>query len=86
MAADVIRTGRGGLYFRVVETGTIAPGDRIDQVDRGAAEWTVARVFALLIGGGHKSPEGQAAIARLAALPTLAAGWRARAEKLRLRR
>ncbi|NJS14503.1 MAG: MOSC domain-containing protein [Sphingopyxis sp.] len=83
MAADVIHTGRGGLYFRVIEDGEVAPGDIIVQVERGPEQWTVARVFHLLIGGGHKSVAGQAALAELAALPMLAATWRARAAKLR---
>jgi MOSC domain-containing protein YiiM len=82
MAADVIRTGRCGLYFRVIEPGVVAPGDAIEQVEAGPAEWTVATVFKLLIGGGHRSAKGQAAVAQLAALPTLATSWRARAAKL----
>jgi MOSC domain-containing protein YiiM len=82
MAADVIRTARGGLYFRVIEEGMIAPGDRIEQVAAGPTEWTVARVFHLLIGGGHKGAEGQAALADLAALPALAESWRGRAARL----
>lgn len=86
MAADVIRTGRGGFYFRVIEAGVIATGDAVEQVGCGPAEWAVARVFHLLIGGGHKSAEGQAALAELAALPMLAANWRARAVRLRLER
>lgn len=83
MAADVIRTGRCGLYFRVLETGMVAPGDMIMQVDAGPAQWTVARVFRLLIGGEHKGAEGQKALAELAALELLAPNWRARAERLR---
>ena len=82
MAADVIRSGRGGFYFRVIEEGRVAPGDAIEQVARGPAEWSVARVFRLLIGGGHKAPGAQSALAELAALPLLAETWRARAEKL----
>ena len=84
MAADVIRTGRGGLYFRVIQNGEIAPGDTIEQVAAGPSEWTVGRVFGLLIRGGHKSPEGQAALTALAALPMLAEGWQRRAAKLRM--
>jgi MOSC domain-containing protein YiiM len=82
MAADVIRTGRGGMYFRVIEDGVVAPGDAITQVESGPEQWTVARVFHLLIGGGHKSAEGQGALAELAALEVLAPGWRVRAAKL----
>lgn len=83
MAADVILTGRCGLYFRVIAAGVVAAGDAIAQVDSGPPQWTVARVFHLLIGGGHKAAGGQAALAELAALDTLAANWRARAAKLR---
>ena len=82
MAAEVIRTGRGGLYFRVIEAGQVGLGDAISQVECGPAEWTVARVFHLLIGGGHKTAEAQGALAELAALPMLASTWRARAAKL----
>jgi MOSC domain-containing protein YiiM len=84
MSADVIRTGRGGFYFRVVEDGAVAAGDTIVQVAQGPAEWTVARVFRLLIGGGHKDAQGQAALAALTQLDVLAASWRQRAEKLRV--
>lgn len=82
MAADVIRTGHGGLYFRVIEAGMVAAGDAIEQVARGPAQWTVARVFHLLIGGGHKQEDAQGALSELAALEVLAPGWRARAAKL----
>lgn len=81
MAADVIRSGRGGFYFRVIEAGVVAAGDAIEQRARGPAQWTVARVFDLLIGGGHKQTGAHSALAELAALPTLAANWRARAAK-----
>jgi MOSC domain-containing protein YiiM len=82
MAADVIRTGRCGFYFRVLESGAVAAGDALEQVESGPGAWTVAHVFRLLIGGGHRSIAGQAALAQLAALPLLAEGWRARAAKL----
>lgn len=82
MAADVIRTGRCGFYFRVIEAGVVAPGDAIAQVGSGPPQWTVARVFSLLIGGGHKQIGAHSALAELAALPALAINWRARAAKL----
>lgn len=84
MAADVIRTGRGGFYFRVVEDGAVAAGDAIEQVAEGPGGWTVARVFRLLIGGGHKDTEGQSALAALTQMDVLALSWRRRAEKLRI--
>lgn len=82
MALDVIHTGRGGFYFRVLENGVVKKGDAIRQVESGPPQWTVARVFHLLIGGGHRSAEGQAAVAELAGLAVLAKSWRARAARL----
>lgn len=78
--ARVVETGRSGWYYRVIEPGTIGEGDAVDLADRPHPEWTVARTFRVLIAGGHKA-ESRAA-ATLAALPALAATWRARAQKL----
>lgn len=81
LTAAFITTGRCGLYFRVIEEGMVAPGDDIEQVAQGAEEWTVERVFRILIGGAHKG-EGVESLRALVALPTLAENWRARAAKL----
>jgi MOSC domain-containing protein YiiM len=76
----VVQTGRCGWYYRVLEPGTVAAGDDLALVERGAADWTVARVFHLLIGGGHRAePE---TLSHLAALPALADAWRAKAAAL----
>jgi MOSC domain-containing protein YiiM len=80
VTARVIETGRCGWYYRVIEPGAVAAGDTLALADRPHAEWTVARTFRLLIGGGHKA-EPQA-VAELAALPALAESWQARAHKL----
>ncbi len=55
VTARVIETGRCGWYYRVVEPGEIATGDPLELADRPHPEWTVARAFRLLIGGGHKA-------------------------------
>lgn len=77
-----IRTGRCGLYFRVLEEGEVALGDRIEQVEQASHQWTVERVFRLLIGGGHKDRTEMPALRELAMLPTLAESWKVRAAKL----
>lgn len=77
-----IRTGRCGLYFRVIEEGEVSPGDRIEQVEQASHQWTVERVFRLLIGGGHKDEAEIPALRELAALPELAESWKVRAAKL----
>jgi MOSC domain-containing protein YiiM len=82
MTAGVIRTGRSGYYFRVLEEGAVAPDDRIEQVERMTHGWTVERTFQLLIAGLHKAPGADAALKELAELATLAENWRGRAHKL----
>ena len=78
--ATVVTTRRSGWYYRVIEEGTVATGDGLALVERPLPEWSVERVFHLLIGGaGKREPE---ALRALAAMDTLAANWRARADKL----
>lgn len=80
LSAAVISTGRSGWYYRVIEPGEARAGDRLELVERPRPEWTVARVFALLIGGGHRADP--AALPALAAEPLLAENWRQRAMRL----
>lgn len=77
---EVVRSGKSGWYYRVIEDGTVAAGDSLTLVDRPRPEWTVARVFTLLVAGGHKGDP--AAVRALADEPLLAANWRSRAERL----
>lgn len=82
ITAGVIRTGRSGYYFRVVETGVVGPGDAIVQVERARHGWTVERAFQMLIGGFHKVDGADAALRELAEMEALAENWRARAVQL----
>lgn len=76
MVATIIKTGRCGWYFRVLEIGDIEAGDRIKRVAIGAAEWSVARVFAALVAGKASADE----LRELAGLTTLAPKLRERAK------
>ncbi|MBB5684631.1 MOSC domain-containing protein [Sphingobium boeckii] len=78
--AMVVQTRRSGWYYRVIAPGAVAAGDTLDLVERRYPEWSVSRVFALLIGGGAK--KDPAATRALATLPPLAETWKARAGKL----
>jgi len=82
LSGAVISSGRCGGYFRVIEEGEVAPGDRIEQVHAAEHEWTIARSFHLLIGGGHRAKGATSELRALAALETMAESWRTRAAKL----
>ncbi|MBB5986084.1 MOSC domain-containing protein [Sphingobium lignivorans] len=78
--AKAVASGRCGLYLRVLREGDVQAGEPMTLVARPHPDWPVARIFALLIGGGHKrDPAGVAALARM---PVLAEAWRGRAEAL----
>lgn len=78
--ATIIRTARAGLYFRVIREGEAEAGTGMALIDRPLPEWDMARVFRLLIGGGHRTE--REAVHALAAMPVLAEAWRDRARKL----
>jgi MOSC domain-containing protein YiiM len=78
--ATIISTARCGVYFRVIREGEAEAGVAMDLIERPQPEWTVERVFRLLIAGGHRrDPE---AVRELANMPLLASAWRERAVKL----
>jgi MOSC domain-containing protein YiiM len=80
VVATIVRTARSGLYFRVVREGEAEAGMRMDLIDRPHPCWPIARLFRLLIAGGHKTEPD--AVRVLAAMPVLAEAWRQRARKL----
>lgn len=75
--ALIVSSGRSGWYYRVVQTGIVAPEDGLSLIERPNPLWTVERAFTLLIGGGAK--HDRAATAELASLPALAESWAKRA-------
>lgn len=75
-----MQTGRIGLYLRVLREGEAQAGDVMTLTERPHPDWSVARMFDLLVAGGfRRDPAGVAALARM---PVLAEAWRSRAEKL----
>ena len=78
--ATIVRTGRCGIYFRVIREGEAEAGTRMALLDRPLPQWSVARLFRLLIGGGHKADPD--AVRALADMDVLAEAWRERARKL----
>ncbi|RJF85923.1 MOSC domain-containing protein [Sphingomonas cavernae] len=78
--ATVVKTRRSGWYYRVIEEGEVAAGDMLALVERRFPQWSVERVFGLLVAGKGKGEP--AALRELALMDQLATSWRARAEKL----
>lgn len=80
MTAAIVGNHKCGVYFRVIEEGEAEAGTDMALVERSHPEWTVARLFHLLIGGGAKAD--MMAVRALAEMPVLAQAWRERAAKL----
>lgn len=76
MAWLVQKTGRAGWYFRVLEPGVIAAGDRGLLLARPNPRWTLTRINRLL----YHDTQNSAALAEFAALPGLPESWRKLAE------
>ena len=71
LPARVVKSGRGGWYFRVLREGRVARGDTVTREAHPFPQWTIARVFEAFVHGAD--PDTAAA---LASCPALAEGWR----------
>ena len=78
--ATIVKTARCGIYFRVLREGEAEAGAMMKLLERPLPQWSIARLFRLLIGGGHKGEPD--AVRALADMPVLAEAWRDRARKL----
>ena len=78
--ADVVKSRKAGWYYRVIEEGEVAAGDMLELVARPNPDWSVRRVFGLLIAGEHKKdPAGLQALGEVSAL---AESWQRRRARL----
>jgi MOSC domain-containing protein YiiM len=68
----MIRNGRSGWYYRVIETGVLAAGDRLNLLERLNPTWPMARFNRVL---SSKSSTMEVMV-ELATLPGLATPWR----------
>jgi MOSC domain-containing protein YiiM len=71
--ARMVKSRRSGWYYRVIEEGEVAAGQPLELIDRPFADWSVARVFGLLIAGDHK--RDRAGLEGLAQVTALAEPW-----------
>ncbi|MCR8723116.1 MOSC domain-containing protein [Frigidibacter sp. ROC022] len=77
MSRRVQRSGRTGWYYRVLQSGEVAPGDRLELVERAAPEWTLQRLWQAL----YVDRLNKAELEGMAALEVLAEGWRKHARR-----
>ena len=77
MAVAVQRTGRTGWYYRVLEEGEARQGDALVIVDRPRPDWPLLRLIELL----YRNTGDTNGLIGMAALPELAEGWRALANR-----
>lgn len=80
MVALIVKHARCGWYYRVIESGTVSAGDIITRIESPFPQWTVSRVFSLLIRGEGKSDP--AALEALVDLKPLSRVWRGKAAAL----
>lgn len=77
MVARILETGRCGWYYRVIEEGESAAGDRLERIETVNPEWSVARVFAALYD--KTNPPSPADLETLANMDRLSEVWRGKA-------
>ncbi len=81
MAAQFQKTGRTGWYYRVLESGTVEVGDRLELLDRLHPNWTLQR----LIEARFDPRLDTGVAAELSGLTVLSQNWREAFEKKRRR-
>ncbi|UPK39409.1 MOSC domain-containing protein [Bradyrhizobium sp. 186] len=72
MAALLVKHGRPGFYFRVIEEGQAEAGDEITQEAAGPEQMSVFEINALLYAPGHPRDRLEHALR----IPALSSGWR----------
>ena len=72
-----LQAGKPGIYFAVLEEGSVGPGDSIARLAEDASRITVAEMFRLVLD----RDADPAALRRLLGVPSLAAVWRKELEE-----
>jgi MOSC domain-containing protein YiiM len=77
MALRVQQSGRTGWYYRVLQEGTVAPGDVMQRIERPTPAWTLRRIWHVF----YVDRLDYDALSAMAELPTLAESWRRHARR-----
>ena len=72
LPARVVKSGRTGWYFRVLEGGVVGPDLPLSPVDRPFPDWTVERANRVM----YRGKGDFASMRELASLPALSESWR----------
>jgi MOSC domain-containing protein YiiM len=73
----MVRSGRAGWYYRVLQEGTLSAGDTVVLRDRPCADFPLTRLVEIINFDSGKRAE----LLRMAKMPELAAMWREYAVK-----
>ena len=68
----MVKTGRSGWYYRVIEPGRVAAGEALNLVERQHPGWSVARTTALIVAGVGRDADS---VRALRAVTALAQAW-----------
>lgn len=71
----VVREGKTGWYFRVLQIGSVEAGQELRRIERAYPEWTIAEANRLAYA--RKTGELRKERRRFADCPALSAAWRA---------
>jgi MOSC domain-containing protein YiiM len=74
----MIRNGRAGWYYRVLEPGVINPGDRVEALDRLNPTFPFTRLVELISRGKASTAE----LEQMRDMPGLAQDWQQRAAEM----
>jgi MOSC domain-containing protein YiiM len=74
----MVRSGRAGWYYRVLEPGALAPGDIVHLDARPNPDFSFARLVELISRGKATLPE----LERMQNMSGLASNWRERAQAM----
>jgi MOSC domain-containing protein YiiM len=81
MPKAMIRNGRSGWYYRVLQPGVMEPGDPVDLLDRPNPAFPFSRLVELISWGKATTAE----LEQLQDMPGLATSWQQRAREMLLK-
>lgn len=81
MPGAMMKNGRSGWYYRVLQPGTLTPGDPIHLNERPNPTWPMSRFVALITSNRFTEAEAE----EIAEMSGLASDWRASAKAQRRR-